>query len=187
MVGNEDGISFPLDAVVKAAYAVNHVDRFMEMLDMARSIQHVLPKEIRKGIEQTDTLREELTSEMLSKLALDFARYPSAIIELMHTMLAEIRSYIGVWVDGEGEEPKMYGMLDANDMKVIEEMITFVQRVGSKSVRQLLQYLESVNDGDHAYLVIEGGRRDCEIRVRYNLTTGTCQELDLRAGAPKTE
>lgn len=174
------GDSFPLDGVIRAAYIVSHIEKFLKTVETAEYVHNSLPKEMREYFD-SELHIENYNEEAMYRLAFQLAKFSPSLLSSMKQMFHEIRTYVSVWVDDPDEigEPKLFGMLDPNDMKVINEMVTFVQRLGRKSVRGLLQFLESVNDGDYAYLIIEH-TGNSEIRFRYHISDAMKEELDLK-------
>jgi hypothetical protein len=165
--------------VIRSAYIISHIDKFLEIIEKSETIRHSLPREYRDIFRGEDGAA--LTRETATRISYDFAKHPESVINSIKKMVLEIRQYVGVWADGEdeGDEPCLFGMLEYNDMRVIEEMITFTQKVGTRSTRQLLNFLEAVNDGEFAYLVVKGKNRDSEVVMRHRISDSAKSEFGI--------
>jgi hypothetical protein len=171
--GEDFSDSVELSSVVRSAYVMAHVGKFLDVLDQADMVYANLPKIIRDELSLGYT-REE--SCVKAKLAIAFAQIDPETRTNYRTMLEEVRNYVGVWLDdGDQDAPEaaLYGMLSDVDISVIEQMITFIQKVGPKSTRQLLQFLESANEGDYSFLLIQSAGRSNEIRMRHDAPDAT--------------
>lgn len=179
----DDGVE--ISAVVRSAYVLAHVRKFQEIIETADKIYAGFPRSVRESVESINCGDEDssLDTATRDRLALTFAKHPQSVRDLMRVMLNEISLYIGVWFDQETEEgeysPALYGVLDEDDVAVIEEMVTFVQKVGRRSTRQLLAFLRAANDGDWAYLLVQSKNRESEIRTRERISESSRSEFGI--------
>lgn len=171
-----------LSGVVRAAYIIGHLQKLLDVLDEADKIHAGFPKELKEQLAcETCGHDTNLSARAKGKLSLAFAQLGPDVRNTVREMMEQSCQYVGVWTgdSDDMDDLSLFGMLDENDMKVIEEMIGFVQKVGSKSVRHLLTFLESANEGEHSYLLIEAHNRQSEIRHRYNVTQESLDEFGL--------
>jgi hypothetical protein len=161
-----------LAGVVRPALIFGHLDKFIDVMDEADRIFAGLPKETREELECRECGQDtNLSVRAKAQLAMSFAQLGPDVRTNVRTMLEQVRQYVCNWTGEESpEDGDLYGLLDTNDMKVIEEMIGFVQKVGTKSVRHLLTFLESSNEGEPSFLLIQAANRQSEIRHRYDVS-----------------
>lgn len=159
--------------VAKAVQAESHLEHFLRAVEYAKEFKATLPKRTREVLEDCAGHSQEFDEATVQRMALDLSKYPSHILEAMQCSLIGVRSYITV------EDEDAPCGIDEMDLKVIEGMLLFIQRLGRKSVRQLCQFLESANEGDYGYLVIASKGRESEIRTRPYLAAAVKAELDL--------
>ena len=107
------------------------------------------------------------TEDLHKMLAIDLAKYP---LDFMQEFVDALNR------DTHNEE-EGYEELD---LRVMEAVLLFIQKTGGSSVRQLLQFLEAVIEGDYAYLVVQACGRNREIRVRSHLSDEALKEFGFQ-------
>ncbi len=173
------GQGISVDSLVQASYLLSHIDKFLHVIERAEYVHNSLPKEMRELFNAVGLLGA-FNEEAMQRLAFQLAEFPPPMISAMKLMFHELRQYVGIWVDpNPNGEDECVTMLEANDMMVIEEMVTFSQHCGPKSIRQLLQFLRSANDGDWSVCMLQAQGKSVEIRMRYNMSNETLAEFGL--------
>jgi len=179
---NDDDELIDVGAVARSAYIISHIDKLLQVMTEAELVHHSLPKELRTAVEGTLQLEDEqtLNETAIHRLAYDLGKYPASLVSVLKGMLVETRHYVGVWVEGDGEESQLFGMLTEDDIAVIELMVTLVQKVGARSTRHLLHFLEGFAEGERGYLVIQGHGSQSEIVHRTRISDHAKGEFDLK-------
>lgn len=175
------GQGISVESLAQASYLISHIDKFLHVIERAEYVHNTLPKEMRDLFDPVGLL-EGFNEEAMQRLAFQMAEFPPPMVAAMKQMFHELRQYVGIWVDPEpnSDELEQFTMLEANDMMVIEEMVIFSQHCGAKSVRQLLQFLRSANDGDWSVCMLQAQGRSVEIRMRYDMSDETLAEFGLK-------
>jgi hypothetical protein len=169
-----------ISGIARSAYVLAHVKKFLEIIDEADSVYAGFPKVLKEQLQcETCGHDDNLNARAKGKLALAFAQLAPSVRDSVRAMLEETKNYIGVWMDEDCPDNSLYGMLDKNDIAVVEEMIGFIQKVGSRSTRHLLTFLQSVNEGEYSYLLIRGKGRDSEVVQRHRLGPAARAEFDI--------
>lgn len=176
--GVDQGIQ--VDSIARAQYLLSHIDKFLHVVERAEVVHNSLPKEMRELFDPVGLLGS-FNEEAMLRLAFQMAEFPPPMISAIKLMFHELRQYVGIWVDPDNDDEELmpFTMLDVNDMKVIEEMVTFSQNCGARSVRQLLQFLEAANAGDWSICLIQAQGKSVEVRMRFNLSDEALNEFGL--------
>lgn len=166
-----------VEKLAHEAYIFRKIDAVLEMLDLSERIYKSLPLSVRTGIENNDSVENEVAQ----RIAFVFSQFNPQVRSDMHDFFADIKQVITCLVDGE-EISHTYGredVLNDNDKQLIENMVVFAQFVGSKSVRQLLNFLEACNNDEWGYLLIKAKGRSSEVRHRYSIPDTVSEHFDL--------
>lgn len=172
-----------LTGVVRASYIMAHLKKFIDIIDEADSIYANFPKVLKEQLGCDNCGHDvNLNARAKGKLALAFAQVGPDVRGAVKVMLEETQQYVGVWMPGSDDTPdgSLYGMMDDNDIAVIEEMVAFVQKVGSRSTRHLLNFLRAINDDEHAFMLIKGAGRQSEVRMRHGVNDQTLSDFELK-------
>lgn len=160
--------SVEVSDVVRVSYIQSHLSMLQEIVDRADKIFSGYPREYRENIE--DSGIKEFRWTLSNKIA---QMHPSIRVDL-RKLLNELQLYIS-----EEEGGNRIDLLDETDTEIIAEMVAFVQKVGRRSSRQLLNFLQAANDGERAYLLIEAHSRQSEIRHRYSVSQAVKNEFEI--------
>lgn len=164
----------PLTSVAQALEAETRLGNFLRAVEIAQDMHAALPKRTREVLNDCAEHSPELDDSVVHRMALDMSKFPRRTLDVMHDDLLTVRNFISF--SGGSDSPCT---VDAIDMRVIEGLLLFIQKLGTKSVRQLCQFLEGANEGDRGYLMIASQGRDSEIRMRHNAPQGTREYFDL--------
>ena len=168
-----------LSDVVRASYIMAHLSKLKDVITEADTIAANFPKVLREQLECESCSHDTTLNTMAKgKLALAFAQLSPDIRHAVRVMLEETEQYVGVWME---DDTTLYGQLDTNDVAVVEEMVAFVQKIGSRSTRNLLNFLRAVNnDDEQAYLLMKGHGRSSEVRMRHRVSPETLTEFEIQ-------
>lgn len=165
--------------VVKSVQILTHVEKLLGVLDEADAVYASFPKALKEQLRCESCGHDtDLISSAKGKIALAFAQLSPDVRAAVKTMLQEVHHHVSTW--NVGDEYGGLGALDSNDLSVIQEMITFVQRTGSKSTRHLLTFLQGANEGEPGYVLVYAKGRESEVRHKYDLPEGVLGEFGLR-------
>jgi hypothetical protein len=166
----------PVEAVTRALYVVANLDKIQEFVRKGDQIWANLPRGVRDNLVCGECGEDELGAHSSAKVSMALSQLTPQVRSELGRMVEEVRSYVEIQA---GFEDGFFGTLDEDMVKVITEMITFVQTLGARSVRNLLHSLESANAGDWSYVLVQMHGRDSEINSRRSLSPETKREFGL--------
>lgn len=180
-IDDEGSLGVETSAVIRSAYVMSHINKFVDMLDWADRIYAGFPKEVKECLDeiQDEEPGASFNETTKGRLAISFATLPLTTRANIRTAFQEVAQFVGVWLDDGESESALYGILNPDDIAVIEEMLIFVQRLGSRSTRHLLQFLRAVNSGEWSFCLIQGKGKDSEVRTKYRVSGAVEQEFEI--------
>jgi hypothetical protein len=171
-----DSMTVDVEQIVRSAYVYSHVQKILEIMAEGDRIYTSFPKGVREQMECDSCSKDtSINGRAAASLAISMAQLDPEIRRALKFMLEEVAQYISS--DDRGES--VYGMLTKTDMAVISEMVEFVQKIGTKSTRHLLNFLQGTSDGEHMYLLIKGKGRESEVRMRYTISADTAKVFEI--------
>lgn len=164
-----------VSSVIRSAYILSHIKKMLEIIDEAETIYASFPRTLKDQI-SCDTCGEDedLQGRAKGEIALAIAQLSPQVRQQVRRMMEETQLFAS-----NPSETHFYGMLDEQDVMLIEEMVVFVQKVGRRSSRQLLSFLRGASEGERGYLLIESHGRQSEIRHAHYMTAVARAEFDL--------
>lgn len=162
----------PIEAVTKALYVMANLEKLEDIVRQGDKVWERLPSCVRESLVCGDCAEGGVDAHSGAKIAMALSQLQPSVRQELKRMIEEVRSYVAGQVD-EG----FFSMLDDDMVRVITEMVTFIQGVGSRSVRNLLHALESANAGDWSYIVVQAHGRESEVISRTTLSAETQLEF----------
>lgn len=163
-----------VEDISKTAYALSHVSKIREVLDLADGIYSGYPRALRDLIKAENTP----SASVNYRLAMALAELPPNTRAAIRVMVEELDQHIAEPIDCD-PDGNSYGVLSETEMKIITAMVIFVQRLGKSSATSLLNALEASNSGDWNFILIQAKGRDSEVHTRRRLSPSTKAEFQI--------
>lgn len=161
------GELIPLESVARTIEVLGHLETIDGLVQTADKIHTNFPKPVRDSLVCGDCQEQGLDLHSAAKVSIALAQLDPKVRDELSRMIEEVRRFISE--DEEASE------IDSDTLAVIAEMMVFIQGLGSRSVRTLLQGLKAANEGDYLYLLLEmqGSKREVVSARRVSETTKT--------------
>lgn len=161
---------------IGAAYILSHLEKIDSMVYMGDRIYSALPKIVKDTVVCGECEEDGLDSHSVAKVAVALSTLTPRVRQDLKRMTEELRAFVNSTLEPDEE---FNGMLDEHMVELITEMVTFVQPLGSRSVRNLLHALKSANEGDWSFVMMQMKGKDSEVTVHRTIGPETKKELGI--------
>jgi hypothetical protein len=160
----------PVESVARVIDVLGNLDTIGGLIQTADRIHASFPRAVRDNLVCGDCREDGLDSHSSAKVSIALAQLSPEVRREIARMVEDVRRFISE--DEESAE------IDENCLQLISELLTFAQGVGSRSVRYMLDFFRSANEGDFGYLLVQSGIKN-EIRSARRVSERTREEFGL--------